>query len=81
MGILVLVVGLAIVVWAVFDIWRSERLRQWKVGWTIVALAGQLTLPGWRLTNGWYAAVPLGALAYLALSQHGPLRRRPAEAA
>lgn len=81
MGILVVVIGLAVVVVAVLDIWRSGDHQQWKIGWSLVAVAGQLTLPGWRLANGWYAAIPLGALAYLALSQRGPLRRsrsRPA---
>jgi hypothetical protein len=76
MPIIALLVGLALVVWALVDIRRAEQLWQWKAGWTIVALSGQVPLPSWRLAGGWYVAVPLGAVAYLVLSREGPLRRR-----
>ena len=61
---------------AIIDVWRNApEPSTYKWGWSLVALLGQLTLPGWQLSDGWYAAIPLGALAYLVLARSGPVRR------
>lgn len=75
--VIVIVVGLALVGWALVDVWRrSDEPIPFKWGWSLLALGGQFTAPGWRFADGWYAAIPLGAIAYLTLARSGPLRRR-----
>ncbi len=76
MGFVVVIIAAVLTVGALVDIWRwSEEPTLARWGWSIAALVGQFTLPGWRLGNGWYAAIPIGAVIFLTLARSGPLRR------
>lgn len=46
-----------------------------KVGWQL-AIGGLTVGPLVSLGDGWFLSFPLGALAYLLLAKHGPVRRR-----
>lgn len=69
-------VGVALLVLASVDLWRSHVYSTAdKVGWQLVI--GGLSLgPLVSLGDGWFLGFPLGALAYLLLAKHGPVRRR-----
>ena len=76
MVIAVSLIGLAVVVYALFDIWRNaEEPSAYKWGWSLVAVGGVLSLAAWRVGSGWFVGLPVGALAYLLLARSGPLRR------
>jgi hypothetical protein len=69
-------VGVALLVFASVDLWRNHGYSTAdKVGWQLVV--GGLSLgPLVSLGDGWFLSFPLGALAYLLLAKHGPVRRR-----
>jgi hypothetical protein len=69
-------VAVGLLLWTSVDLWRNHAYSTAdKVGWQLVI--GGLSLgPLVSLGDGWILGFPLGALAYLLLAKHGPVRRR-----
>jgi hypothetical protein len=70
--------GAVLLVWTSVHLWRNlAYTTSNKVGWQLV-VGGLVVGPLVSFGNGWFLGFPLGALAYVLLAEHGPVRGRRA---
>lgn len=78
LGVMLAVVGLLLLIWTTVDLWRNDAYTTSnKIGWQLV-IGGLVVGPLVSFGDGWFIGFPLGALAYVLLAEHGPVRRRRA---